>query len=211
MTGYDVPYPYWQIEDAYMPSPARVVDAARAARLLVALHELPLESAVLHGYFSRELEPVLTVDGDSVRMSVPDAGWDTGRDTPFGSRDPELDTGHALAGPIEVRGARARAGARRADRRGRAGAVGRHAERAPTRIDWELAEGVGRGAGRSVRLAPFLGVLGMPAGQASVHSHDSPRRCGGNRLQGTRRGHDALRADSRRRRPSPPATATRAG
>jgi pyruvate dehydrogenase E1 component beta subunit len=29
VTGYDVPYPYWQIEDAYMPSVARVVDAVR--------------------------------------------------------------------------------------------------------------------------------------------------------------------------------------
>ena len=29
VTGYDVPYPYWQIEDAYMPSVERVVDAAR--------------------------------------------------------------------------------------------------------------------------------------------------------------------------------------
>ncbi len=29
VTGYDVPYPYWQIEDAYMPSVARVVDAAQ--------------------------------------------------------------------------------------------------------------------------------------------------------------------------------------
>jgi pyruvate dehydrogenase E1 component beta subunit len=29
VTGYDVPYPYWQIEDAYMPSTARVVDAVR--------------------------------------------------------------------------------------------------------------------------------------------------------------------------------------
>jgi pyruvate/2-oxoglutarate/acetoin dehydrogenase E1 component len=29
VTGYDVPYPYWQIEDAYMPSVDRVVDAAR--------------------------------------------------------------------------------------------------------------------------------------------------------------------------------------
>jgi pyruvate dehydrogenase E1 component beta subunit len=28
VTGYDVPYPYWQIEDAYMPSVERVVDAA---------------------------------------------------------------------------------------------------------------------------------------------------------------------------------------
>src|SRR4051812_33042422 len=29
VTGYDVPYPYWQIEDAYMPSVQRVVAAAR--------------------------------------------------------------------------------------------------------------------------------------------------------------------------------------
>ena len=29
VTGFDVPYPYWQLEDWYMPSPARVVDAAR--------------------------------------------------------------------------------------------------------------------------------------------------------------------------------------
>ena len=58
--------------------------------------------------------------------------------------------------------------------------MGRHAERAPTRIDWELAEGVGRGAGRSVRLAPFLGVLGMPPDEPGVHSTTPPRRCGGN-------------------------------
>ena len=29
VTGYDVPYPYWTIEDAYMPSVERVVAAAR--------------------------------------------------------------------------------------------------------------------------------------------------------------------------------------
>ncbi len=29
VTGYDVPYPYWQLEDWYMPSVERVVDAAR--------------------------------------------------------------------------------------------------------------------------------------------------------------------------------------
>jgi pyruvate dehydrogenase E1 component beta subunit len=28
VTGYDVPYPYWKLEDAYMPSVERVVDAA---------------------------------------------------------------------------------------------------------------------------------------------------------------------------------------
>jgi len=34
VTGYDVPYPYWQIEDAYMPSVERAADAVR--RLLAA-------------------------------------------------------------------------------------------------------------------------------------------------------------------------------
>jgi pyruvate/2-oxoglutarate/acetoin dehydrogenase E1 component len=29
VTGYDVPYPYWQLEDAYLPSVARVADACR--------------------------------------------------------------------------------------------------------------------------------------------------------------------------------------
>jgi pyruvate/2-oxoglutarate/acetoin dehydrogenase E1 component len=29
VTGYDVPYPYWQLEDLYMPSVVRVLDAAR--------------------------------------------------------------------------------------------------------------------------------------------------------------------------------------
>jgi pyruvate/2-oxoglutarate/acetoin dehydrogenase E1 component len=29
VTGYDVPYPYWQLEDAYLPSAARVADACR--------------------------------------------------------------------------------------------------------------------------------------------------------------------------------------
>ena len=29
VTGYDVPYPYWQLEDLYVPSVERVSDAAR--------------------------------------------------------------------------------------------------------------------------------------------------------------------------------------
>ena len=29
VTGYDVPFPYWKVEDAYLPSVERVVDAAR--------------------------------------------------------------------------------------------------------------------------------------------------------------------------------------
>ena len=29
VTGYDVPYPFWQLEDVYMPSEARILEAAR--------------------------------------------------------------------------------------------------------------------------------------------------------------------------------------
>ena len=29
VTGYDVPYPYWQLEDAYVPSTQRVAAAVR--------------------------------------------------------------------------------------------------------------------------------------------------------------------------------------
>jgi acetamidase/formamidase len=147
----------------------------------VSFHELPLDAAVLHGYFSRELAPVLAVEpGDSVRFSVPNAGWETARDGPFASRTPSLDTGHPLAGPIEVRGAQAgQTLSVRVDEvvPGPWGVT--HSE-PPYRLDWELADGVGRGAGRSVRLAPFLGVLGMPPPEAGVHSTIPPRRWGGN-------------------------------
>ena len=30
VTGYDVPFPFWSIEDEYLPSPARVVEAVHA-------------------------------------------------------------------------------------------------------------------------------------------------------------------------------------
>jgi acetamidase/formamidase len=146
----------------------------------VARHELPLDASVLHGYFSLDLEPVLTVDpGDSVAFSVPNAAWRVGRDEPFAARDPELDTGHALAGPVEVRGARA----------GQVLAVTIDAVVPATwgvtfgggnRLDWELEGEVGRAGGRAVRLAPFLGVLGMPPAEAGVLPTIPPRRCGGN-------------------------------
>ena len=74
----------------------------------MATHELAMDARVLHGHFSRDLEPVLTVDpGDSVRFSTPDAGWYVAPDERFVPRDDEEYRGHALAGPIEVRGARA--------------------------------------------------------------------------------------------------------
>ncbi len=147
----------------------------------MAVHELALDKRFLHGYFSRELEPVVTVaPGDSVRFSVPNAGWEVERDEWFEPRNPELDTGHALAGPIAVDGAKpGQVLAVRVDEV-EPGAWGvtdggdRHL------VHWELAGGVGRALGREVDLAPFLGVLGMPPPEPGVHSTTPPRRWGGN-------------------------------
>ncbi len=70
----------------------------------MALHELPLERRNLHGHFSRDLTPVLTIEpGDSVRIAVPNAGWYLESGELFEPRDAKLDAGHALAGPIEGR------------------------------------------------------------------------------------------------------------
>jgi acetamidase/formamidase len=147
----------------------------------VAVHELPLDAANLHGYFSRELEPVLAIDpGDSVRIAVPNAGWQVARSEHVASRDPTLHTGHALAGPIEVRGARAGQTLSVRIDEVTPGPWGVTLSEPPYRIDWELADGVGHGLGRTVRLAPFLGVLGMPPPEPGVHSTVPPRRWGGN-------------------------------
>ena len=130
VTGYDVPYPYWQIEDAYMPSVARVVDAARSCSPSRTSHELPLDPANLHGHFSRDLEPVLTVDPATrcgSRCRTPG-----GRSLPASRRVPRPGARQrSRAGRADRDSRRARwPDARGHDRRGRAGLVGRHLQRA---------------------------------------------------------------------------------
>jgi acetamidase/formamidase len=147
----------------------------------VTVHELPLEQRTLHGHFSRDLEPVLTVDpGDSVRISVPNAGWRLESGEQLVSRDPSVDDGHALAGPIDVHGARAGQTLEVRIEEVRAGSWGWTGGGADTELRWELEGDVGRAGGHTVRLAPFLGVLGMPPPEPGVHSTAPPRRSGGN-------------------------------
>lgn len=145
------------------------------------IHTLPLSRGTLHGYFSRDLEPVLTIaPGDGVRFAVPNSSWYIEPENKFVPRSPTLDIGHALAGPIAVRGALAgQTLVVRIDEVTPA-SWGVTYTRPPHLIRWELADGIGHGAGRTVRLAPFLGVLGMPPAEPGVHSTTPPRRCGGN-------------------------------
>jgi acetamidase/formamidase len=145
------------------------------------LHVLPLDQRTLHGYFSRDLEPVLTIKpGDAVRFSIPNSSWYVGPDEKFVSRDPATHTGHALVGPIEVRGARAGQTLTVLIDEVTPGSWGVTYTKPPHLIRWELDGTVGRGAGRAVPLAPFLGVLGMPPPESGVHSTIPPRRFGGN-------------------------------
>ena len=163
------------------------------------IHELPLERRTLHGHFSRDLEPVLTVDsGDSIRFATLSAGWHLRQDEKFEPRDPELDGGHALLGPVEVHGAKAGgtlavridevrvaswgfivAGGWPAFLNDRLGFTGGEERR----LDWQLDADAGTGTdnrGRTVDLRPFLGVIGMPPPEPGVHPTPPPRRWGGN-------------------------------
>ena len=168
--------------------------------------ELPLERRNLHGHFSRELEPIFEIEsGDTIAFATLDAGW--GLEPPradgsdrrhFEPRDPELDGGHALIGPVAVRGALAGQTLEVAIDAVRVGSFGLTVAGGwPSFVNdrlgvgdgesrvlaWELDadSGLGRDRdGRQLRLAPFLGVLGMPPDEPGVHPTGPPRPCGGN-------------------------------
>jgi len=165
----------------------------------VALHEIPLERRTLHGHFSRDLAPILTVEsGDSIGLACLNSGWRTAEHEVFPERDEELDAGHALIGPVEVRGARAGQMLEVSIEELRIGAggvtqAGGFATPLNERLGvedgetltllWSLdaASATGRSdAGHEVGLAPFLGVIGMPPDEPGIHSTAPPRRCGGN-------------------------------
>jgi acetamidase/formamidase len=157
-------------------------------------HDLSPSRATLHGHFSADLPPVLEVDpGDSIRARTLRGSWD---DAGF-DRVPELDAGHALTGPVFIRGAHpgdalvikilklrpAREGHTFAgdistpvnDRLALTGA-GRH------RVEWEIdpEAKVARALTYEVEVRPFLGVIGMPPGEPGIHSTNPPRQSGGN-------------------------------
>ncbi|MFL5952206.1 MAG: acetamidase/formamidase family protein [Gaiellaceae bacterium] len=147
------------------------------------IHELPHERRTLHGHFSRDLPPVVAVDpGESIAFSCPNAGWRVAAGETFEPRDDELDAGHALIGPVEVRGARAGGTLAVHIDEVRPGTFGETFGR-DTRVEWTIDADGGTATderGATVRLAPFLGVIGMPPDEEGVHSTGPPRGCGGN-------------------------------
>jgi len=162
------------------------------------LHEIPLERRTLHGHFSVDLAPVLTIDpGDTIAFSCLDAGWHVEPGRKFELRDAELDAGHPLVGPVAVRGARAGQTLEVAIGRVVPGAWGWCAAgdwstplnerlglvRDGVLLRWMLDVDAGLGRderGRELDLAPFLGVLGMPPPEPGIHPTAPPRIWGGN-------------------------------
>ena len=173
----------------------------------MALYTIEPERKSLHGHWSRDLPPVLTVQpGDTVRFRTLEAGWSLApRQTSdreearamFEPRDPQTDSGHALCGPIWVEGAEpgmtleVRIDALTPGNWGYVYAGGW-----PTPLNDRLgvsASGVTQNwaldtdamtarnqHGFSVPMRPFLGVMGMPDNVPGIQSTTPPRRTGGN-------------------------------
>ena len=151
-----------------------------------------------HGFFDRDLAPVASVEpGDTVRFATLESGWSP---EPFDIADPAARVrhaawtegcGHALTGPVAVRGARAGqvleiridavrpggwgttyANARATAYNRRYGLTGSAVHR------WTLdpVAGTGRNQhGHTVALRPFLGVIGMWRWPAWRSTCGSPR------------------------------------
>ncbi len=171
----------------------------------MATHTLVPNRSTLHGHYSNELAPVLTVDpGDVVVASTLDAGWSVGpRPAPgvnrpkFESRDGDLDNGHALIGPIAVRGAEPGMGLAIDVEEIRVGSWGWTVaggwDHPVNRVfdivsgeyemEWTLDADAGLGRnqfGDTVPLRPFLGQMGVAPAAPGRHSTIPPRRVGGN-------------------------------
>jgi len=169
-------------------------------------HTIPLSPEVLHGVFSRDSAPVLSVDsGDSVVLSTLDAWWsDEAFSAEYAPRarveHPHARRGHALTGPIAVRGlgpgGTLEIGVERLVPAGHGftecgGFAWPHFDRlgvgdGPRRmLLWEIGAAEARttlSSGRrvTVPVRPFLGVMGMPPAEGGEHSTTPPRVTGGN-------------------------------
>ena len=135
----------------------------------------------LHGFFSRDLAPILTIDpGDSFRFSVPNSGWLVESGERLVPRDPGKDVGHALVGPVALRGAKAGQTLVVQIDEVHPGSWGVTYTTPPHSVRWTIDRTAARSAGRTVALAPFFGVLGLPPPEGGEHSTIPPRRWGGN-------------------------------
>jgi acetamidase/formamidase len=169
----------------------------------VATHYLDSRPETVTDVFSRELAPVLTVDpGDRVVVHSLDAHGYLERLEFAGDVRPTMLSGrrgHCLCGPIAVRGAipgmalAVRFVDLRPDAWGWTTAGSRdtllnrqlNVSAVASSLIWEIdgeARAAASNSGQRVRLAPFLGVVGMPPDELGEHSTIPPRTAGGGNI-----------------------------
>ncbi len=171
----------------------------------MAIHYVNPDEKSLHGHFSPDLAPILTIQpGDTVIYRTLDAGWNEyDLADPFSRpakipHDRERDSGHALCGPIAIVGAQP----------GMTLAIHLKAIRSGTHgfsvgggfqsywnerlglvdepewfVRWRLDPDAGIAVnqhGQQFPLRPFMGVLGLPPAEPGRHPTAPPRFCGGN-------------------------------
>jgi acetamidase/formamidase len=167
----------------------------------VATFKVEPNQKTLHGFFSRDLQPVLTIDsGDTVLFKTIDAEWglENFSITRFAPRvgppprktattNLEGPKGHALCGPVSIRGTEpgmTLAIHIESIRPGTWGwTVGGETTEGEVLHLWELDPIHMRGRnqlGHEIPLRPFMGVMGMPPAEAGQHSTIPPRLTGGN-------------------------------
>jgi acetamidase/formamidase len=172
----------------------------------MAIHFIEPRRETLHGTFSRDLPPALSIDsGDTVVFSTLEAGWgletsgENGERRRFEDFRPEWrGEGHALCGPIEVRGAEPGMTLEVRIHNLRVGIWGRTVTGGSVPLEWNHRLGVadreealcwtldphalvGRDQyGHTVALKPFMGVMGMPPEEPGLHPTPPPRVTGGN-------------------------------
>jgi acetamidase/formamidase len=171
------------------------------------IHTIQLEDKNLHGSFSKDYQPIITVNsGDTIRLSTPDIQWGYSKSKGeeriiFTSREKEERPGHPMIGPIAIREAqpgmvlevrindivpgwygRNWAGGMKNWQNDALGLL----EVPRVQLDWELHPTTMTGScmignrAFHVGLQPFIGLMGVAPGEAGVHPTPPPRYCGGN-------------------------------
>jgi acetamidase/formamidase len=174
---------------------------------IVALYTIEPNQRTIHGAFSRDIAPILTIAaGDTVRFRTLDADWNLAprqstrydeRPAQFTPRPPGQEDGHPLCGPVAIDGAlpgMTLAVEINAIHPGRWGftQVGGWSHPVHRRLDtagegtyllWTLDATTLQGRnqyGQTVALHPFMGIMGMPPAEPGLHSTVPPRVTGGN-------------------------------
>ncbi|MCD8511198.1 MAG: acetamidase/formamidase family protein [Bacillus sp. (in: Bacteria)] len=171
------------------------------------IHKIKLENGNIHGSFSRNYQPIISVDsGDSLHLTTPDIEWGYSpregvEKGSFTSREKEERPIHPIIGPIAVRGAkpgmvlevrfndivpgwygRNWAGGTASWQNEKLGLQ----ESNRVQLDWKLDVATMTGSCLigdkefRVGLSPFMGLLGVAPAEPGVHSTSPPRYCGGN-------------------------------